>query len=145
MILNLASVCNAESKEVLWGFIYNYYPDLKQNQNKLLDKLLEYGVQYYNQFILPEKKYRPATLQEKDGFKQIIVFLKSVSDDLEAEEIQTKIYEIGMSLNFENLKDWFSGFYQVVLGQQQGPRLGSFIKFYGIDKTVELLENKVDE
>ena len=145
MILNLASVCNAESKEVLWGFIYNYYPDLKQTQNKLLDKLLEYGVQYYNQFILPEKKYRPATRKEKDGFKQIIVFLKSVSDDLEAEEIQTKIYEIGMSLNFENLKDWFSGFYQVVLGQQQGPRLGSFIKFYGIDKTVELLENKVNE
>ena len=64
---------------------------------------------------------------------------------LKAEEIQTKIYEIGMSLNFENLKDWFSGFYQVVLGQQQGPRLGSFIKFYGIDKTVEILENKVDE
>ena len=55
MILNLASVCNAESKEVLWGFIYNYYPELKQTQNKLLDKLLEYGVQYYNQFILPEK------------------------------------------------------------------------------------------
>ena len=73
---------------MLLRFIYNYYPELKQTQNKLLDKLLEYGVQYYNQFILPEKKYdESATRKRKDGFKQIIVFLKSVSDDLEAEEI----------------------------------------------------------
>ena len=39
-----------------------------------------------------------------------------------------KIYDIGMSLGFENLKDWFSAFYEVILGQKQGPRLGSFIK-----------------
>ena len=50
-----------------------------------------------------------------------------------------------MSLGFENLKDWFSAFYEVILGQKQGPRLGSFIKFYGITKTVELLESKVEQ
>ena len=44
---------------------------------------------------------------------------------------------------FENLKDWFSAFYQVVLGQDQGPRLGSFIKFYGINETIKLLESKL--
>ena len=59
------------------------------------------------------------------------------------EEIQTKIYEIGMILKFENLRDWFSAFYQVVLGQEQGPRLGSFIKFYGIKKTITLLNQKI--
>ena len=61
-----------------------------------------------------------------------------------AEDIQTKIYEIGMSLKFDNLKDWFSAFYQVVLGQEQGPRLGSFIKFYGINETIKLLERKIN-
>ena len=50
-----------------------------------------------------------------------------------------------MSLEFENLRDWFSGFYEVILGQKQGPRLGSFIKFYGINKTIELLQNKIKE
>ncbi len=48
-----------------------------------------------------------------------------------------------MELKFSNLKDWFSGFYQVVLGQEQGPRLGSFIKFYGVEQTIELLKEKV--
>ena len=43
-----------------------------------------------------------------------------------------------MSLKFEPLKEWFTAFYQVILGQDQGPRLGSFIKFYGIKKMANL-------
>ena len=49
-----------------------------------------------------------------------------------------------MELNFDKLKDWFSAFYQVILGQDQGPRLGSFIKFYGIEKTITLLRDKIN-
>ena len=81
--------------------------------------------------------------KEKIGFKKLIEVLKTSSTDEEPEEIQTKIYEIGMSLKFDNLKDWFSAFYQVILGQDQGPRLGSFIKFYGLKKTILLLEEKL--
>ena len=143
MILNLASVCNADSSEILWGFIENYYPNINKKNNKLLNQLLEFGVVYYKEFILPNKKYRKPTDKEKEGFKKLIGILKDSSPDDEPEEIQTKIYEIGMSLKFENLKDWFSAFYQVILGQDQGPRLGSFIKFYGIEKTVILLEDKL--
>ena len=143
MILNLASVCNAESSEVLWGFIENYYPKIIKKENKLLNQLLEYGVVFYKEFILPYKKYRNPSDKEKKGFKKLIELLKVSSPDDEPEDIQTKIYEIGMSLKFENLKDWFSAFYQVILGQDQGPRLGSFIKFYGIEKTILLLEEKL--
>ncbi|MBD22846.1 MAG: lysine--tRNA ligase [Alphaproteobacteria bacterium] len=144
MVLNLASVCNADSSEVLWGFIENYYPKINKKENKLLNELLEYGVVYYKQFILPNKKYRNPTEKEKEGFKKLIDILKNSSANDEAEEIQTKIYEIGMSLEFKNLKDWFSAFYQVILGQDQGPRLGSFIKFYGIEKTIILLKEKIN-
>ena len=80
---------------------------------------------------MPNKKYRNPSDKEKIGLKKLIEVLKTSSIDDEPEEIQTKIYEIGMSLKFENLKDWFSAFYQVILGQDH-PRLGSFIKFYGI-------------
>ena len=71
--------------------------------------------------------------------------MKNISSDAKAEDIQTKIYEIGMSMEFENLKDWFGAFYEVILGQKQGPRLGSFIKFYGVDKMIEILETKTKE
>ena len=52
--------------------------------------------------------------------------------------IQTEIYEIGKKNNFENLRDFFKLIYQVLLGQEQGPRLGSFIKLYGINKTIRI-------
>ena len=143
MILNLASVCNAESSDILWGFIENYNPDIVREDYPMLHKLLEYGVEYYSRFVLPEKKYRTPSDLEKKGFQILIDYLKNIKNDIEAEDIQTKIYDIGMSLKYDNLKDWFSGFYEVILGQSQGPRLGSFIKFYGIKKTVDLLEEKV--
>ena len=90
-----------------------------------------------------KKKYRSPNDLERKGFAKLIHILGTLDNKCEAEEIQTKIYEIGMELKFSNLKDWFSGFYQVVLGQEQGPRLGSFIKFYGIQQTIELLKEKV--
>ena len=143
MILNLASVCNAENRDILWGFIENYYPEIERNNHPLIDKLLDFGVQYYKKFVLPNKEYRKPNDKEKKGFKQLIGILKKLDENEDSEAIQTKIYYIGISLNFENLKDWFSAFYEVVLGQSQGPRLGSFIKFYGIEKTIKLLESKI--
>ena len=144
MILNLANVCNAESPEILWGFVENYYKNIERKDFPFINKLLEYGVVYYKKFVLPNKNYRNPSELEIDGFKKMIKMLNTIDKDMEAEEIQTKIYEIGMSLNFENLKDWFSAFYQVILGQDQGPRLGSFIKFFGVRKTIELLEEKIN-
>ena len=90
-----------------------------------------------------KKKYRLPNDLERKGFIKLIQTLETLDNKSEAEDIQTKIYEIGMELKFSNLKDWFSGFYQVVLGQEQGPRLGSFIKFYGIEQTIQLLKEKV--
>ena len=145
LILNLASVCNAEKPDILWGFIENYYGKLDKEKYPYLEKLLQFGVEYYNKFVLPEKKYREPNEKEILGFKQLINSLKEVEDDIKAEEIQTIIYDIGMSLKFEPLKEWFTAFYQVILGQNQGPRLGSFIKFYGIKKTISLVEEKLGE
>ena len=69
-------MCNAESSDILWSFIENYYPKLKKEENPLLINMLEYGVQYYNKFVLPNKKYRPASHKEKEGFSLLIDFLK---------------------------------------------------------------------
>ena len=145
LILNLANVCNAETPEILWGFIENYYGKLDKKDYPYLEKLLQFGVEYYNKFVLPEKKYREPNEKETLGFKQLISSLKELEDDIKAEDIQTIIYEIGMSLKFDPLREWFTAFYQVILGQDQGPRLGSFIKFYGIKKTISLVKEKLGE
>ena len=47
---------------------------------------------------------------------------------------------MGNENDFENLRDWFKALYETLLGQSQGPRMGSFIALYGIDETIRLIE-----
>ena len=57
-----------------------------------------------------------------------------------SEDIQTVIYSVGKEYQFENLRDWFQALYQVLLGQDQGPRFGSFVALYGLDESIKLIK-----
>ncbi|MEO1695396.1 MAG: lysine--tRNA ligase, partial [Pseudomonadota bacterium] len=62
--------------------------------------------------------------------------LANVPADATAEDLQTVVYETGKSHGFaDNLRDWFRAIYEVLLGQTQGPRFGSFIALYGVAET----------
>ena len=41
---------------------------------------------------------------------------------------------------FENLREWFQALYEVLLGQSQGPRFGSFAALYGVANTARLMD-----
>ena len=60
----------------------------------------------------------------RKGFIKLIQTLETLDNKSEAEDIQTKIYEIGMELKFLTLKIGFQVL-PSILGQEQGPRLGS--------------------
>ena len=60
--------------------------------------------------------------------------------DADAETIQTEVYEVGKRHPFESLRDWFRALYEILLGQSQGPRMGSFIALYGLKETVALID-----
>ena len=40
---------------------------------------------------------------------------------------------------FASLRDWFRALYETLLGNSQGPRMGSFIALYGIANTRKLI------
>ena len=40
----------------------------------------------------------------------------------------------------EELRDWFRALYEVLLGQSEGPRMGSFIALYGLAETIALID-----
>ena len=50
------------------------------------------------------------------------------------------MFTVGKEHGFENLREWFQALYQVLLGQDQGPRFGSFVALYGLDKTVTMID-----
>ena len=95
---------------------------------------------------MPNKKYLKIDKTNKALFLDIINTLENdVGINSSSEEIQTLLYEIGKKHNFENLKDFFKIVYQVILGQEQGPRLGSFIKLFGITETIDYIKNLIDK
>ena len=90
---------------------------------------------------MPYKKYLKVSENQKIIFEDIIQILeKEVRKDHSSEDIQTMLYEVGKKHKFENLKDFFKLVYQVLLGQEQGPRLGSFIKLYGVKETIDSIK-----
>jgi len=139
-LLNLVSACNSNEKKVIWGFVNEYNPSLNLRNNPELDSLIQYAINYYNDFVLPCKKYLNITDSNKVIFEDLRKLLLEINPNSSSENIQTEIYEIGKKNNFENLRDFFKIVYQVLLGQEQGPRLGSFIKLYGIQKSIKLID-----
>ena len=103
--------------------------------------MIDYAINFYTDFVLPKKKYTLIDNSNQDIFLDIVSFLKKIDADSSSEDIQTQIYEIGKKYNFTNLRDYFKLIYQVLFGQEQGPRLGSFIKLFGIEKTISLIED----
>ena len=72
-----------------------------------------------------------------------LVRLHTADDpDLDAilARIQNELFEIGKRHAFANLRDWFGCLYQVLLGQQEGPRFGGFVALYGVPGTIGLVE-----
>ena len=61
------------------------------------------------------------------------------------EEIQTVIYSVGKENGYaDNLRNWFKLIYEVVFGDENGPRMGFFISFFGLTETINLMKDKLD-
>lgn len=141
MLLNLASVAGAHDKATLWAFLSNYAPGATPESDPALDGLAERAVAYYEDFVAPAKTYREANDLERAAMSDLIARLKTLDPgEKNAETIQTEVYAAGKAQPFENLRDWFKGLYEVLLGQSQGPRFGGFVAIYGIPETIALIE-----
>ena len=142
MMLNLASVCNTNSPEILWGFIKKYTND--DHLDPWMENLINKALNYYKDFIEPYKKYRKPNKHEILALSALMVRLSKLDNDISEEIVQSEVYEIGKEYNYSELRDWFTTLYETLLGQKQGPRMGSFISLYGCDKTVELIKMAIE-
>lgn len=145
MLLNLVSASNASSKDVLWGFISRYVKDTSPQTNPKLDQLVEYAIRYYEDFVKPTKSFRLPSEQERKALVDLQTKLEALDRNTDGGAIQDIVYAIGNDHGFEKLRDWFQALYQVLLGQTQGPRFGSFVALYGIDETISLIKSRLSE
>ena len=139
MLLNLASVCNTEDKSVLWGFIARYVPGASPAAMPLLDRLVDSALVYYRDFVKPAKAYRAPDDRERQALEDLAAALDRLPASADDKTIQDEVYEVGKRHGFEPLRDWFKALYEVLLGQSQGPRMGSFFALYGLDLSRTLI------
>jgi len=140
LLLNLVSAADASTKDLLWAFIARYIPGATPDSEPLLDKLAGYAINYYEDFVKPAKRFRAPTDQERAAMTELVAKLKALPAGADAEAIQNEVFEVGKAAGFEPLRAWFSALYEVLLGQSQGPRFGSFTAIFGVDRTVDLIE-----
>ncbi|PIB94321.1 lysine--tRNA ligase [Caulobacter sp. FWC2] len=144
LMLNLVSAADASTKEILWGFLSRYIPGASPETQPLLDRLAGYAINYYEDFVKPTKTFRAPTDQERAAMLDLLAKLKAMPADApDAELIQNEVFEVGKTHGFDPLRAWFQALYEVLLGQSQGPRFGSFAAIFGIDRTVALIEEKL--
>jgi len=143
LLLNLAGVCQAETPEVIWGYLGQYAPGLTAQNSPQLARLVAYAVTYYQERIRPGKAYRAPDAGEITALEDLDTRLAALDADASAEDIQSQVFAVGKEAGYEPLRDWFSCLYQVLLGQNEGPRMGSFIKLYGIAETRALIARAI--
>jgi lysyl-tRNA synthetase class 1 len=152
MLLTLVSSSNAENAGTLWGFIGRYRPGVTPATHPKLDALVGYAINYFRDFVLPEKRFREPTEGERVALADLRNALAQLPQDASAEDIQNVVYEIGRRDPFlDHVKkgkdgrpgvslDWFNMLYQVLLGQEKGPRFGSFVAVYGVGNAVAMID-----
>ncbi len=139
MLLNLASVSNTEDTTVLWGFISRYVPEARPENAPILDQLVGCAIRYYRDFVKPNKKYRAPSEMERAALADLLAELEALPNDADGAAMQNLVYEVGKRHDFAELRAWFKALYEILLGQEQGPRMGSFISLYGIEESRVLL------
>ena len=145
MLLNLVEASNANSKELLWKFVKKYKPNILSKDHPIFDKLIGYAIKYFNDVIKKNKKYKKPNSEEKKALEKLVQMLEKCTDEMQPEEIQTQIYSVGKDNGYkENLRDWFRLIYEVVFGDENGPRMGFFISFFGVKETQKLIKDKIN-
>jgi lysyl-tRNA synthetase class 1 len=152
MLLNLASASNAHDKAVLWGFILRHVKGVTPQSHQKLDELVGYAVAYYDAFVQPTKKFRAADEVERAALSALDGKLAALAADADGETIQSAALDVARAIpRFQDHSregpgggpgvslTWFSTLYQILLGQERGPRFGSFVAIYGIPETRALI------
>lgn len=156
LLLNLVSASNAENATVLWGFISRHMPGVTAESHPELDRLVGFAIRYYEDFVRPTKVFRAADETERAALTALAAELARLPAEASAEDIQHAALDVARAIaRYQDHSKtgpgggpgvsvaFFQMFYEIVLGQERGPRFGSFAHLYGVPETCALIEEKL--
>ncbi|MBD3308898.1 lysine--tRNA ligase [candidate division KSB3 bacterium] len=140
LINNLISAVGTDDPELVLEYLKRYDPSA-EHYPEILNDLITKGMNYYRDFILPNKHYRPPTEKERRMLQAIHERLAQYDGDHE-DELQSIPFDVARQFEIPP-RNLFKMFYEVVLGQERGPRFGTFTRLVGRDRVLALLDEAV--
>ena len=154
MLLNLVAVANSEDPKVVWGFLRRYAPTATPDTHPRLDALIGYAIAYYRDFVRPAKRFHAADEVEADALRKLSAALAALPEGATAEDVQGALYDVARPIpRYQDFSArgatperpgvsnaWFSTIYRILLGEEKGPRFGSFAALYGLPETRALID-----
>ena len=153
LLMNLVSASNAHDRDVLWGFIKRFAPGTSPESHPIVDRMVGYAVRYYDDFVKPAKRHRLPDAVEREALAALEQALAALPADADGDTIQNVVLDVGRAVERyqDHTKksptggpgvklDWFQAIYETLIGQEKGPRLGTFIALYGLKEMRGLIE-----
>jgi lysyl-tRNA synthetase class 1 len=145
LILNLISVCKSNDPNIILGLIKNYQTSFSAIELDYINRMIACGINYFNDFIQPKLKFKIPNSEELIILQDVISEINKIDETADADDFQSAIFSVGKNSQFKDeIKGFFKLIYEVFFGQENGPRLGSFIKIYTKDKSLELFKSKLN-
>ena len=140
MLLTLVNAIGEADPELLRGFIKKYRPDASEEEFAATETMIGFAGRYFEDFVKPKKQFRSPTDTERTALEMLSARLREIGEDGVEDDYQTAVFDAGKAQNYENIREWFKGLYEVVFGQSEGPRMGPFAKIYGAEATADLID-----
>ena len=140
VVTNLISALGSDDEDLLKEYLRRYDPQVEQYPD-VLSSLVHKGLSYYREMVLPGKHFRQPDAAERALLNSVYEAL-AASDQEDESELQSIPFDVARATGTEP-KDLFRSFYEIILGQERGPRFGSFVMLVGKDRVLEMLREKV--
>ncbi len=140
LILNLISAMGTGDRELIREYVMRYDPEAANNP-EVVDAMLERAERFFLDFIEPSKRYRPPSPEERPLFQAILAKLEAYEGTDEA-GLQAIPFDVAREHGADP-KKLFASVYQVLLGQDRGPRFGTFAALVGKERAADMIRSKI--
>jgi lysyl-tRNA synthetase class 1 len=146
MLLNLVQACSTSDEDVLMKFAKKYIDENRSSEEamRFTKTMIKCATSYYRDFIANTRKFITLDEHRRSAISKLRDELASMDERSKADEIQTKVFEVGRAFFRDDMKSWFKTLYGCLFGAENGPKMGSFVCLYGLENTIGLLNRRLE-
>ena len=138
VVNNLISALGTDSADLLMDYL-GRYDDQVFDYPQVIQSLIEKGLSYYRDKVLPTKTFRHPSGDERVLLGQLRQRL-ALCGNVDEDALQAIPFDVAKESGVEP-RDLFRTVYEILLGQERGPRFGSFVKLVGKERVLEMLDD----